>query len=257
MDGLTVAHLLDHIEALAPKVLAMDYDNVGLLIGDKALTVSGIILGLELTEALIDEAIEKQCNVILVHHPLIFKPLYSIQASTPLGSKIYRLIRHNISVIAAHTNLDMARHGLNDFVLEKLGIEPEESVSDNIRCGHIRKQTLEEFIYFIKRTLELEYIHYCGDLTKEVVKVGLCTGSGMSFYKEALGENVDVYITGDMKYHDAVDAVETGIPIIDATHFGTEIWVEELLYTYLFGKLGGQCPIYQFKHYQNPIKVLI
>lgn len=255
MDGLIVADIVRIIEQLAPVELAMDYDNVGLIVGDLKSKVTGVMVGLELNEMIIKEAISFGCNVIVVHHPLIFRPVYSILAGTPQGNKIFTLVQNNISVIAAHTNLDSTVNGLNDFVLKKLGIEPVPCQNVNIRIGTIKTTDLMSFIKHVKDCLELEYIHYCGDEHKQVSRVGLCTGSGMSFYRAACDEKVDVFITGDMKYHDAVDGVECGVPIIDATHFGSEIWVEDLLHEYLSNTLTAEFPIIKFTQYKNPIKV--
>lgn len=257
MDGIVVADVVRIIEQLAPVELAMDYDNVGLIVGDPKSKVTGIMLGLELTDEVIRHAKESGCNVIVVHHPPIFKPIYSIQSGNPQGNKIYTLIQNNISVVAAHTNLDVAVNGLNDFVLKKLGLEIVECQNTNIRLGAIKPISLKDFIKHVKSSLNLEYVHYCGDEQKTIRRVGLCTGSGMSFYKEACNESADVYVTGDLKYHDAVDALERGVPIVDATHFGSEIWVEDLLQEYLSNALNANVPIVKFKSYKNPIKVFI
>jgi GTP cyclohydrolase I len=260
LDVLTVKHIIDSIERLAPKILAYEYDNVGLLIGNKDTVVTGIVTGLELTEELILEAIQLNCNVIVVHHPLIFKPIASIQVGNPQADKIIALIKNNLSLLVAHTNLDMASNGLNDYVLKKLDIEPAESHSANIRIGSVESQRLVDLIHKVKNTLNLEYIHYCGDENRFVSRIGLCTGSGMSFYQEALHEGIDVYITGDLKYHDATYSVDVGIPIIDATHFGTEIVVADLLREHieqdLKMQLSNSVSVYSFNKYKNPIKVL-
>lgn len=260
MDVVTVNHILASLERLAPSELALDYDNVGLLVGSKETQVTGIMTGLELTDELIDDAIIRGCNVIVVHHPLIFKPLYSVKEDQFQGKKIISLIRKNISLIAAHTNLDMAVDGLNDYMVRRLSLEPVESLSKNIRLGTIESQTLLQFVKHIKETLNLDYIHYCGNEERIVQKIALCTGSGMSFYQEACNEGVDVYITGDMKYHDATYAIEMNTPVIDATHFGTEVEVENLLRDYLTLELASfysaTIPVYTHGKYKNPIKVL-
>jgi len=256
VDVLSVREVLDLIENQAPRELAMDYDNVGLLIGDKDMQVNGIIIGLELTHELIEDAIDRKCNIIIVHHPLIFKPIFSVQRDTAQGKKIMDLIKHNISLIVAHTNMDIATHGLNDFVFNKLGMLPIETRSNNIRIGKIPTQRLRDFAYSLKKSLSLEYIHYCGEDDQMISVVGLCTGSGMSYYLEACKEGIDAYITGDMKYHDATLAIDKGIPVIDATHFGTEIWFKDLVLTYLQPLVGKLIPVYSHEKYSNPIKVL-
>lgn len=256
MDVLSVNDVLNLIEKQAPKELAMDYDNVGLLIGDKEARVNGIIIGLELNQELIEDAIDRKCNVIIVHHPLIFKPIFTVQRDTAQGKKIMDLIKHNISLIVAHTNMDIAANGLNDFVVNKLGMIPIETLSNNFRIGKIPTQRLRDLAYSLKKSLSLEYIHYCGEDDQMVSVVGLCTGSGMSYYLEACNEGINAYITGDMKYHDATMAIDKGIPVIDATHFGTEIWFKDLVLCYLQPLVGMLIPVYSHEKYSNPIKVL-
>ena len=164
--------------------------------------------------------------MIVLHHTLIFKPLKLIVDSDPIQKRIMILIKKDISLYAAHTNLDSAIGGLNDFIAEKLGIAVtnivfDESVPD-IRIGQVRPKTLRDFVMEIKNKLNLDYIHYCGDESKVISTVALCTGSGFSYYDEAFDAGADVLLTGDMKYHDAKYALDRGMPVVDATHFGTE-----------------------------------
>jgi len=260
MAKLIVKNVMDVIEQFAPIELAMDYDNVGLLVGSQNAKVKKILLGLELTDSLLEEAIIKQCDLIIVHHPLIFKPIKTIIAEDITGNKVITLIKEGISLYVAHTNLDMTVGGLNDFIAEKLDIKvdplDEAKPLPNVRVGQVKPISLIDFCSFIKEKLNLNYLHYCGDDNHLIGKVGLCTGSGMSFYKEALHEEVDVYITGDMKYHDATLAIDCNVPIIDATHYGSEILVSELLYQKLHEVFSDEIQIIVHKSYDNPIKTI-
>lgn len=260
MANIKVRDVMNVIEELAPINLAESYDNVGLLVGSEDAKANKVILGLELTDSLLEEARLKQCDMIIVHHPLIFKPLKKIISQDVIGSKIITLIKENISLYAAHTNLDTTLGGLNDFVANRLGISVEainlEDKIPNIRVGSIKETSLIELAKQVKEKLNLDYLHYCGDEASRISKVALCTGSGMSFYKEALKEDVDVFITGDMKYHDATLALDLKVPIIDATHYGSEILVSEFLYEELHKNFNNKMDIVIHKLYDNPIKTI-
>jgi len=258
--NLKVRDVMDVIEELAPLNLAESYDNVGLLVGSENAFVSKVILGLELTESLLEDAILKKCDLIVVHHPLIFKPLKKIISQNVIGSKVIRLIKENISLYVAHTNLDTTIGGLNDYIASKLEIKVDEINPDieipNIRVGHIKEMSLLELAIHVKSNLNLDYLHYCGEDSTRIKRVGLCTGSGISFYTEAMAKEVDVYITGDMKYHDATLAIDMNVPIIDATHYGSEILVSEFLYDELNKSFKDKIELVVHKLYDNPIKTI-
>jgi len=257
MAGIRVSDVEKVIEAYAPKVLAENYDNVGLLVGNPHALVSKVMVGLELTDQLLEESIEKGCNLIVVHHPLIFKGLKSIRSGQAIDNRIIKLIKSDISLYAAHTNLDMTIGGLNDYFAKKAGIETEILSREElplVRIGKVKAQALKDLVISLKQALDLPYVHYCGDDEMLVSKVGFCTGSGMSFYQNAIKEGIDVYITGDMKYHDATMAVDMKVPIIDLTHFGSEVFVGELLSDIIKSKLDIE--VVCGRPYESPIKTL-
>jgi len=258
MAAVKVKHIMACLADLAPEERAMEYDNVGLLVGSKEDPVSKVMVGLELTEGLLDEAIQKSCDMIVVHHPLIFKPIKKVIQEDIVGKKIIRLIRSNIALYASHTNLDEAKGGLNDFIASKIGIQCEQDLDSPspIRLGYVQEQTVLELASHIKKQLKLNYIHYCGEESHLVSKVALCTGSGMSFYKEALQEGIDAYITGDLKYHEAMEALDLNTPVIDATHFGSEVMVAELLYEWLEKRFDKSVELVIHEGAENPIKIV-
>ncbi len=259
MAGIRVKEIMDAIEALAPKELAMDYDNVGLLVGSEFAKAEKVIVGLELTDSLLEEALSAGCDLIVVHHPLIFKPLKKVVREDVTGKRIMTLIKENISLYVAHTNLDSAAGGLNDYVAAKLKIDLDPVEKDEppaYRLGSIEETTLIQLAKDVKTALNLNYLHYCGNDAAIMKKIGLCAGSGMSFYQDALKEDIDVYITGDVKYHDAVIANDLKVPIIDATHFGSEVIVGELLEDTLRKAFAGGVEIVLHRSYNNPIKTL-
>lgn len=259
MDGIKVKALLEFFETYAPSDLKESYDNVGLLVGDENAAVKGVMVGLELTDDLIQETISKGYNTIVIHHPLIFRPLYKINEQDPIGARVIKLIRNQINLFAMHTNLDRTINGLNDYVCQKLGIkvEPFDEGSEVplYRVGTVEKTTVKAMATHVKDILGLDYLHYVGDENKTVTRVGVCTGSGISLYSDMKKENVDVFITGDIKYHDATMALDVGIPIIDGTHYGTELCVGELLKQQLIENFSD-VKIEQYGNYKNPIKTI-
>ncbi len=328
---------------IAPEKLAKSWDNVGLLIGNADSEVDRILVALEVTKQVVDEAITRNIDLIICHHPLIFKPMKKIVESEPTGSIVRKLIKNDISVYAAHTNLDIAEGGTNDYIcqllelmnvsgLERTGVEaykklvvyvpqtdaeavrtalatagagklsnyeacsftvkgegafkPLEGANpaigsvgalerveevkievvvkadqidrvlsqmlkahpyevpaydifslDNLteasylgRVGHLgEKHTLSSLAELVKDKLGVETLRYVGDAHRAVRKVAICTGAGSDMMKAAASRGCDTLITGDVKYHEAQEALQMNIALIDAGHFETEqIYIKKL-----------------------------
>jgi dinuclear metal center YbgI/SA1388 family protein len=321
------------MEKWAPKSLAYDWDNVGLQVGSYNKPVKKIMVTLDVLESVVDEAIENEVDLIIAHHPLLFKPLNQLNLDNWRGRVIQKLIQHNITVYAAHTNLDMATGGVNDMLADLLGLEntgvlvetdpeaiykfavyvPEthlESVTDALSkegAGHlgnyshctfqskgtgtfmpltqanpfIGKQnelervneikvetivkesilanvlhavknahpyeevaydifplknvddklglgrvgtlnepiTLDKFIDYVKKSLGVDNLRVSGNLSKKIKRVAILGGSGEKYLFAARNKKADVYITGDMSFHFAQEAIEMGISVIDAGHY--------------------------------------
>lgn len=225
-----VATVMEFMEKIAPKRLAEDWDNPGLLVGSPQNIVNKIIVALDVNERIIDLASKKGAELIVSHHPLIFKPIKAIRSDLPIGAKLFNLIANNISVFSAHTNLDSAEGGVNDIIANKLGltdIKPlATSANGEPALGRIGKLEhgvkFEEFAELVKTNLNLSHVRLIkGDKTT-IKKVGLCGGAGAEFIERAAFLGADAYITGDVKYHDGEKAKSLGIHVIDAGHFGTE-----------------------------------
>jgi len=328
--------VMDAMEKLAPKQLAESWDNIGLLIGSPSQNVTKILITLDITQAVVDQALQDGVDMIIAHHPILFKPLKRIRTDTPHGKIIMSLLQGNIAVYAAHTNLDSAVGGVNDILAtalhmnhteplegsynEKLykltvfvpqtHIEVVRSAITKVGAGHIgnyshctftsqgtgsflpmddakpfigqpgileyveemrletvvpdalRRQVVKamlkahpyeevaydiielmnvgptrglgrvgklatpisfsDFIGQVKLALGLDYVTVIGPLDKVIKKVAVCGGSGASLIHKAVFAGADVLVTGDVKYHEAQDALAAGIAIIDAGHFATE-----------------------------------
>ncbi|KOA21219.1 putative GTP cyclohydrolase 1 type 2 [Clostridium homopropionicum DSM 5847] len=232
---LKVKDIKNIIEGFAPVRLKESYDNVGLMVGDLDAEVTSILIALDCTLEVIEEAIAKKCSLIITHHPLLFIKPSTITTETLTGKKVIQLIKNNINLYSAHTNLDSVEGGINDSLMKILGFEQYDiiEISKNINSqeeksgiGRIavlnKPTTLLELSKKIKETLELPFVRYSGKESLEINKVAIINGSGQDYFHLAKKLGVDCIITGDTTYHYVSDFREEGIGIIDAGHFGTE-----------------------------------
>lgn len=223
------------IEDFAPVRLKEDYDNVGLMVGDLDKDVTSILVALDCTMDVIKEASEKGCNLIFTHHPLLFRKPSSITTETLTGKKIIELIKNDISLYSAHTNLDSVENGINDTIMNLLGfnqyitIEPSQrrELKDNKsgigRLAALDKEiTLKDLCSKVKKSLKIPYVRYAGEDSMTIRKVAVINGSGQDYFSLAKKMGADCIITGDTSYHYVSDFAEEGIGIIDAGHFATE-----------------------------------
>lgn len=338
-----VAEVLQLMGELAPASLAEDWDNVGMQVGDSTQNVENVLLALDFNQEVLSEALAKNCQLIITHHPFIFNGINSIDTQNQSGRLIFDLIKNDISLFSAHTNLDIADSGLNDYLIKKLDVEnisnlkttssqnyyklvtfiPESSFK-NVRdalyakgagkyknyshCGFFQQGNgnfkplkdskpqlgekgilntvseyrletilapedldkvikelinvhpyeepawdlykmenlkskngigrvadlkneveLEYFIEVIKKKYKLDIVKVVKEKTK-IKRIALCSGSGADFIKDAYYQGADLYLTGDVKFHEAQTAEELGISLIDFGHYGSEKFVRDLLF---------------------------
>lgn len=232
---LKVKSIENIMQGFASDILKEDYDNVGLMVGDKDALVTKILIALDCTMDVIGEAKDKGCNFILTHHPLLFLKPKTITTETLVGKKIIELIKCGINVYSSHTNLDSAKGGLNDIATEILGfnnykiIEPSnKNDSDESNAGLGRLVILDEPITLellcdkVKKAYEVEFIRYVGNDNNLIKTIAIINGSGEDFFEACVNLGADCIITGDTKYHGACDLLEKNIALIDAGHFATE-----------------------------------
>lgn len=223
------------INKVIPLILKEDFDNVGLMIGEENMEINKVMVSLDCTLEVIEEAIENNCNLIFTHHPLIFRKPEVITDKSLLGKKIIKIIKNNIAVYSAHTNLDSVENGINDILVEILGFKNSGILSINkagqnmgVNAGIGRIVDIEQGIDFIKLLeiikdkLNLTSIRFSGDVNKVIKKIAIINGSGQSFFQLCKTKNVDVIISGDTTYHYVSDFKEEGINIIDIGHFSSE-----------------------------------
>lgn len=365
--------IIQAIERFAPRTLALDWDNVGLQLGDVTREVERVLLALDLTENVVNEAERLDVQMIVTHHPLFWEKLSNLDYRNFMGRLISRLIKNDFVVYSAHTNLDIAEGGINDYLAELLNLQqveplqityteklfkltvfvpkdhleqvrealatagagwlgnyshcsfgipgigtfkplagadpylgsigsleyvdeyrletivpqkllsrtiksmlkahPYEEVAYDLyplanegkkqgigRIGYLASPvTLRDFTEQLKSILGLPTVRVCGNLEDQIKKIAVCGGSGMSTVKHALFKGADLLITGDIKYHDAQDALVQGISLIDAEHFSTEnifIPVFCQLLQQTLAKEKRRVEIITTKQLANPFKYL-
>lgn len=233
-----IADLLDHI---APAHLSEEWDNCGLQVGSNQWGVKKIWVALDPLMSVIEDAGRSDIDMIITHHPLIFKALKRIDLESLEGKVIASAIRHRMAIYAAHTNLDSAVGGINDVLAQKIGlcnlrplILPKDcSSSDEApdrpavvgigRIGDLSKPVMvKQWISDIKRCFGIQHVKAAGKIDRVVHRAAVCSGSGGSLMDTFLSSDADVFVTGDLRYHDARAVEDAGRTIIDIGHFASE-----------------------------------
>lgn len=227
----TVKEIYAFFEEKVPTEMKMDFDNPGFLVGDGSREVKRVLLALDITDAVIKEAIDYGADLIVSHHPLFFS-VKNASSEDMIGRKIVNMLSAGISAICLHTNLDAAVGGVNDALMATFGIpvegilEPAGTYSDGTVYGHgrfgtITEMTLSEFLPKCKESLKCNGLRYISG-GKPVHKVAVCGGSGSSMLSLVSAMGCDTFITADVKHNGFLDAKEMGINLIDAGHYSTE-----------------------------------
>ncbi len=228
--------LLEKIESRYPKSFAMQWDNVGLLVGRSDKDVKKIYIALDATDEVIDEAIAFGADLLLTHHPLIFKALKQINDFNFISRRVLKLVQNDISYYAMHTNYDVMGMAelagdilqLSDTeVLEVTAPEAQEGIG---RVANLDKEmSLAECASFVKDKFKLPSVKIFGSADRRVQRIAVSPGSGKSMIGAALIKEADVLVTGDIDHHEGIDALAQGMAIIDAGHYGVEhIFIEDM-----------------------------
>lgn len=237
----TVEDIIGVLEQVAPLALAEQWDNCGLQVGARRRTVKKVWVALDPLLAVIDAAVDQGIDMIITHHPLLFRSLKCIDLEHGAGKVIGKAVEHGIALYAAHTNLDSAHLGINSRLADLMGLSRLEplvpSETDTIpdaaamqgaqtglgRIGRLDpSQTVMQLIERVKRCLNISYVRVAGDPGVEVRRVAVCSGAGSSLMDVFLASDAQVYISGDLRYHDARAVEEAGRALIDVGHFASE-----------------------------------
>ncbi len=228
-----IKDIIAELDKEAPFSLAEDWDNVGLLVGSPEQEIRSVLIGLDPTNTLMDEAISRGADTIITHHPVIFRPLPNINTASPEGKILEKALSNRIAIIACHTNLDSAFEGVSDILASSLGLTglmPLIPITDTNQQGTGLGRTgtydepveIAEFINRAIDVLGVQALHAAGPLPELVQKVAVCGGSGSDFIEAAYRSGADLYLTAEVKHNFARWAEERDFCIIDGTHYGTE-----------------------------------
>ncbi|MDO4745654.1 MAG: Nif3-like dinuclear metal center hexameric protein [Bacillota bacterium] len=271
-----VGDIADIIEKQVPSQLQEEWDNSGLLIGFENKPVSKILTCLEIDKKVLDEAIAIEADMIITHHPLIFSEIKALNDQNYKSGIILELIRRGISVYSCHTPFDKVKGGNNDILMNKLELGSVKNLSgqdlvsaakmierkdeaDIGRTAELKKPiTYKDFLLHAadKLDMSIRQLHAAGDLDTEIQKVGCCTGAGADLAMMAAGSGCQLFITGDVKYHEAQDVLQSGMCILDAGHYGTEKFFAEAMKGLLDKKLDAKVQVVASEVVLDPFVVL-
>ncbi|MEN8135445.1 MAG: Nif3-like dinuclear metal center hexameric protein [Thermodesulfobacteriota bacterium] len=224
--------LLTILDGIAAASLAESWDNVGLMVGDPGQEISGVLVALDVSEAIMAEAEGHGCNVVVSHHPFIFKPLAAIRTDQVTGRLLARALARQMAVVSCHTNLDKVPGGVNDVLASSLDLQncrvlaADSGGVDEIglgRLGELRSvATFPEFIDILLAALDLPAVRVAGVVPEQLSTIAVCGGSGSELAGAAMAAGAQVFITGEVKHSTARWAEDAGFCVIDAGHFSTE-----------------------------------
>lgn len=258
--GLKVKEFLGVLDEIAPLAMAAAWDNVGLMVGNPEQQVSGVMLALDPTTAVLEEALACGANTVVTHHPLIFNPLMSLRTDQDLGRFFKIVLENNIAVLSSHSNLDLAVGGVNDVLAAAVGLvdiqplQPKEAgqampVTVDEQDGHSAQHAAAgvfgrygrlpaavkgiDFLNNLAEALDIPVLSTAGPLPDEISTVAVCGGSGSDLAETAFEVGAQVLITGEVKHAAARWAEANGFCVVDAGHFATENPVVRALSTRL------------------------
>lgn len=245
----TINKVCGFLDSFAPTRLAEDWDNVGLLVGDKSREVRQIMTCLTVTPESAAEAIEKKADLIVSHHPLPFRPMKRLTTDTVASRLVWELARAGISIYSPHTGFDSASEGINQTLAQRIGmtdIKPLVPIVDDphgLGAGRIGKlaqsQTLDSFLATVKSSFGLDGLHVVGDLSANVSLIGVACGSGGSFLEKARRAHVDTFVTGEATFHTCLEAKANNISLVLLGHYTSERFAVEELATRISDKFDG------------------
>lgn len=233
---MTVREIYDSLSERIPELLREPWDNDGLMCAtDDTVEVKRALITLDVTEDMVDYAIANGMDLIVSHHPLIFKPLGSVTEDSHIARKVIKLIKNDIAVISLHTRADKVTGGVNDQLCEILGIRDAVPFGDGMlgRIGNLDEElSMEDFSYLLKGLLDCDGVRIA-DAYIPVQRVAVVGGSGTGYVRAALEAGADTFVSGEIGYNTLEEACEMGINLISAGHYFTEQPVTEFFQSLL------------------------
>lgn len=225
------SEIISILQEQSPEKFACDWDNVGLLVGDFEQEVKKVYIALDATEETIAEAVKEKADLLVTHHPMIFKGLKKVNSRDFTGKRVIKLIENHISYYAMHTNFDVKgmaelaaqRMSLTECQVLDITFQGEQVLEGIGRVGYLPEEiSLEACVRQVKDAFAVDTVKVFGDLAQKVRKAAICPGSGKSVIQHALKAKAQVLITGDIDHHEGIDAASQGLAVIDAGHYGVE-----------------------------------
>lgn len=251
--------IIQAFEELAPLSLAEDWDNSGLLIGLEDKEINRVYIALDATDDVVTDAIEKEVDLLLTHHPLIFKSLKTITNKDFVGNRLIQLIQNEVNYYSMHTNFDVAV--MADLAADYLRLSETEVLEKTDEIHGIGKigllqgeMELEELCEYVKNVFSLDHVKVFGNTSKKMKKVAIMPGSGKSYINNTIHSHADVMITGDIDHHEGIDGVAQGLVIIDAGHYGIEHIFVEYMKQFIEDRFVG-IKVYTEKR-KNPFQIM-
>ncbi|MBR3013916.1 MAG: Nif3-like dinuclear metal center hexameric protein [Bacteroidaceae bacterium] len=234
---MKIKEIVDALERFAPLPLQDGFDNAGMQVGLTDADCAGALLCLDVTEEVLDEAISLGCNLVVSHHPLIFKGIKSLTGDNYVERCVMKAVKHDITIFSAHTNLDNAVNGVNFKMAEKIGLTHVEVLDPradgwlNAGAGVVGElpepEAEEAFLRRIKQTFEVGCVKHTALTGRQIRRVALCGGAGAFLMPEAIKKGADVFITGEIKYHDYFGRAEE-ILLAEIGHYESEQYTKEI-----------------------------
>lgn len=215
---MRVEQIYEYINTIAPFSAQEDWDNSGFQVGERAKEVQKILFALDATTDLVEEAVTSHCDLIVTHHPFLFHPQKQFLDASPA----FRAAKHNIAVISAHTSYDCAAGGVNDILAETVGLSDiRTSECGLFRIGTVPAQSAKDFAKAVQTALQTQVSVSLPE--KVIQRVAVCGGAGADFIADAQSQGADLFLTGEAKHHEILDATALGISVVCAGHFETEL----------------------------------
>lgn len=259
---MKVREIIKQIESVAPLSLQEHWDNSGIQIGDIEQEVRSVLLCTDITEVILQEAIDRNCQLVISHHPLLFHGLKTIQGNTTAERCAILAIKNNISLYASHTAMDVYLHGVSGHIADRLGIERYEILSPTqpehglgvVGC----LPTPVPFVDFLKRVADSFHIpamRYTAPKQETVQRIAVCGGAGSEFIPLAIEQNADVYLSSDFKYHEFCEANGL-IAVVDMGHFESEQYTKEV-FAHLLAPCRNRIEIVISENDRSPVLTYI
>ena len=233
---MTVQEIIDAIEQKAPLAYQEEWDNSGLQVGNRHAVVTGVLLCTDATEAVMAEAIGRGCNLVVSHHPLIFRGIKHLVGGSVTERVVAAAVKHDVAVYSAHTSMDNAPGGVSWHMAKRLAmtdvevLEAHPAAGPQVGCGvvgNVEPTTVEHFVARCKEAFEADGVRYSGDPRAVVTRVALCGGAGGFLLDKAVQLGAQLYVTADMRYHDFLDNSQR-IVVADIGHYESEHFTKEI-----------------------------